>query len=212
MDHYQETSATWNKVAGLYEEKFMALDLYNESYDYLCEALSEQQTAVLEVGCGPGMISRYLLNKRPDLIVLGTDVAENMVALAAKNNPEAHFEVRDCREITALNRSFDVILSGFCIPYLTPEDTKQFISDCSQLLHPGGWVYLSFVPGKPEQSGFQIGSSGDRVYFHFYEEEQLIEQLSSVGLDLATRFVVNYARNSESTEVHVVLIAKKRTA
>lgn len=30
---YQETFETWNKIAGLYEEKFMDLDLYNQSYD-----------------------------------------------------------------------------------------------------------------------------------------------------------------------------------
>lgn len=32
-NHYKETFEIWNKVASLYQEKFMNLDLYNDSYD-----------------------------------------------------------------------------------------------------------------------------------------------------------------------------------
>jgi hypothetical protein len=31
MDRYKETFETWNKVASLYQDKFMELDLYNDS-------------------------------------------------------------------------------------------------------------------------------------------------------------------------------------
>lgn len=33
MNNNQETYQTWNKVAKLYEEKFMDLALYDQSYD-----------------------------------------------------------------------------------------------------------------------------------------------------------------------------------
>ena len=34
MDKYEETFATWNKMASMYQEKFMELEIYNESYDF----------------------------------------------------------------------------------------------------------------------------------------------------------------------------------
>ena len=79
MDSYQETFNTWNKIALLYQDKFMDLDLYNESYDSFCELIPKQQASILEIGCGPGNITQYILTKRPDFIIEGIDVAPNMV-------------------------------------------------------------------------------------------------------------------------------------
>ena len=95
-DHYKETFETWNKVALLYQEKFMHLDIYNSTYDAFLGSLPKSST-VLEIGCGPGNISRHLLSERPDLQLLGTDIAPNMLQLAAANNPTATFLQLDCR-------------------------------------------------------------------------------------------------------------------
>ena len=209
MDHYKETASTWNKLADLYEERFMDFTIYNESYDFVCDTLSEDQTSVLEVGCGPGIITRYLLGKRPDLNILGTDVAPNMIALAQKNNPNARFEVLDCREIISLHQTFDAVLSGFCIPYLSPEDVKKFISNSSQILHPNGLLYLSFVPGTANQSGYQTGSSGDRVYFHYHPEEDILHVLEENNFGLIKRFAIDYEKSNGEKEEHLVILARR---
>ena len=49
MDKYAITFKTWDKIAELYQEKFMDLDLYNDSYDALCDLLSDN-ASVLELG------------------------------------------------------------------------------------------------------------------------------------------------------------------
>jgi hypothetical protein len=51
MNPYQETFDTWNKVAQLYEDKFMHLTIYNESYDFVCKHLQHLNSKLLEVGC-----------------------------------------------------------------------------------------------------------------------------------------------------------------
>ena len=58
MDRYKETFETWNKMASLYQERFMDLDLYNETYDFICNAVVKEKAKILEIGCGPGNISR----------------------------------------------------------------------------------------------------------------------------------------------------------
>jgi len=210
MDHYKETAATWNKLANLYEERFMDLTIYNESYDCVCKTLSKEQTAVLEVGCGPGMIAKYLLEKRPDLQLLGTDLAPNMIAVARKNVPEAQFEILDSKEICSLNQNFDAIISGFCIPYLNSEDTKRFISDAGKIINQNGLLYLSFMSGTEEQSGYQTGSSGDRVYFYYHPEENILRQLENSGFEVLKRFLIPFERANGMKEEHLVLIASKQ--
>lgn len=210
MDHYKETAETWNKLAKAYEERFMDFTIYNESYDFICDALSEDQISILEVGCGPGMIARYLLNKRPDFNILGTDVAPNMVSTAQKNNPKADFRVLDCRKIISLHQTFDAVLSGFCIPYLSTDDAAKFISDSSQILHSNGLLYLSFIPGSTEQSGYQTGSTGDRVYFYYHQKKTILHQLEHNKLELISEFTVDYERSNGEKEQHLILIARKK--
>lgn len=210
MDPYEETFQTWNKIASVYAEKFMHLDLYNETYDSICQSISKAEANVLEIGCGPGNITQYLLSKRPDFNILGIDIASNMVEMAKKNNPTAHFLVMDSRKIGQLTSTYDGIVCGFCLPYLSPTDTVKLINDCSRLLNPGGLIYLSFVEGDPEKSGFQSGSTGDRSYFYFHNLEFLKAQLLDIGFHDLVTFHVEYNKSGTESETHTVLTAKKK--
>ncbi|MCF8428110.1 MAG: class I SAM-dependent methyltransferase [Bacteroidia bacterium] len=211
MDTYKETSETWNKLAKLYEEKFMDLDLYNLSYDNFCKALSKEKARVVDMGCGPGNASKYLLYRRPDLFILGIDNSPNMLALAKENNPKVSFELLDIRQIEKLKTSFDGILCGFCLPYLTPTDAMKFISDAYQLLNKNGVLYISFVEGEPSKSGFQVSKSGDRIYFNYYLLSDLITQLEGNKFGQIELSKVSYPKSENETEIHTILIARKLT-
>ena len=168
MDSYKETFETWNKLASLYQEQFMNLSLYNETYDFICQSITTQNAQLLDIGCGPGNITQYLLSVRPDFNIFGIDIAPNMIELAKKNNPTARFAIMDCRHINALKTKYDGIICGFCLPYLSHTDSRPFITSCSHLLNKDGLLYISFVEGDPALSGFQVGSGGHRSYFYLY--------------------------------------------
>lgn len=209
MDKYQETYETWNKVATLYQAKFMNLDLYNESYDFICHSISKHSAKLLEIGCGPGNITQYLLSKRPDFDIFATDIAPNMIELAKTNNPTAHFEVMDSRAIDQIKAKFDGVICGFCLPYLSHGDCEKLIVDVANLLDKEGFLYLSFVEGEPEKSGYQVGSSGDRTYFYFHLTETLAEQLMRNHLKLVKVFEIEYPKSQTEREIHTVIIAKQ---
>lgn len=209
MDNYQETFETWNKVAALYQEKFMDLELYNESYDAFCNSIAKDNANILEIGCGPGNISKYLLSKRPNFRIYGIDVAPNMIELARQNNPTAKFDVMDCRNIGEINQDFDGIICGFCLPYLSMEDGLKLLLVSYKLLEENGMLYISFVEGKPNDSGFKTGSSGDRTYFYYYELEKLKDQLLKTGFDVPKVYKVNFRRNEKEEEIHTIILTKK---
>jgi 2-polyprenyl-3-methyl-5-hydroxy-6-metoxy-1,4-benzoquinol methylase len=208
-EKYSETSETWNKLASLYQDKFMNLDLYNETYDYLCNAVTNSKPAILEIGCGPGNITRYLLERRPDFEILGIDIAPAMIELAKRNNPGASFEVMDTRNIDQIPEKYDAIVCGFCLPYVSHEDGRKLIQDCYNLLNDHGLVYISFVEGDAGNSAFQTASSGDRTYFYFYELQYLIEELERSSFENMKVFKVEYKRSENESEIHTIIIANK---
>lgn len=209
MDKYAETFATWNNIATVYQDKFMKMVLYNDSYDYLCTFISKPNAKLLDVGCGPGNITQYLLSKRPDFDIMGIDIAPNMIELARKNNPGANFTLMDSRNIGSLNSQYDAVVAGFCLPYLSSSETKDFIFSAYNLLHKNGLIYLSFVGGEPEQSGFKTGSGG-RVFFHYHDLNEVSNLLAAVGFcDLKT-FNINYKISETEFEIHSVFIAQKK--
>lgn len=208
MDPYQETFDSWNRVASLYEGKFMDLDIYNETYDFFCRLIHTPNARVLDAGCGPGNISRYLHGKCPGFQLEGIDIAPNMVALALKNNPEGIYRVLDLRSIHTLKGPYDGIICGFGLPYLSDKEVFQFIGDCRKLLSEKGILYLSFVEGHPDSSGFITSRSGDRVYFFYHELDTLAEQLAQSGFTPKQIFKVQFKRSDELTEVHTVMLAE----
>lgn len=211
MDKYRETFDTWNNIASLYQDKFMDLDLYNDAYDFICSFIDKPNANILEIGCGPGNITKYLLSKRPDFHIFGIDIAPNMVELAKQNNPTAHFAIMDCRQINSLDTKFDGIIAGFCLPYLSQTESKELIYNSYNLLNNNGLIYLSFVEGESDKSEFKVGSGG-RVYFNYYNSDKLKTQLNEFQFEELKTFKVNYKISENEFDIHTILTAKKKSA
>jgi len=209
MDRYKETFDTWNKIASLYQDKFMELDLYNDSYDFICNSVDKPSAKLLEIGCGPGNITKYLIAKRPDFDIFGIDIAPNMVELARQNNPAAHFAVMDSRQINNLDSKYDGIVCGFCLPYLSQTETNELISNSYNLLNDNGLLYLSFVEGDPDKSDFKAGSGG-RVYFYYHKLDDITSQLNSFKFGEIKIFKVKYKISETEFDTHTILTAKKK--
>lgn len=209
MDKYTETFNTWNTIASLYQDKFMNMDLYNETYDYVCTQVTEPNAKLLEVGCGPGNITHYLLTKRPDFSIHGIDIAPNMIELAKLNNPKATFEVMDSRHLNRLKTTYNAIICGFCIPYLSTEETNELIANAADLLQEKGLLYLSFVEGDPAKSDYKVGSGG-RVFFHYHDLEALKKQLILTSFNDINVFNVAFKTSETTVDIHTILVAKKQ--
>lgn len=184
MPKLSSAADLFNKYAESYQEKYMDVALYAASLDLFCAHLPDEHAQILELACGPGNVTLYLLGKRPDLKILGTDLAPNMIELARKNNPSAQFEVLDCRQISSLGRTFDAIMFGFGLPYLSKSEALDFIRDAAKLLKPKGLIYLSTMEDDYSKSGIQTSSGGDQLYMYFHEADYLVQALGENGFHL----------------------------
>ncbi|MFT5887061.1 MAG: putative TPR repeat methyltransferase [Arcticibacterium sp.] len=109
-----------------------------------------------------------------------------MVELAKLNNPQADFRVMDCRNIEKLNRKFDTIICGFCMPYLSKQEVIKMIADFSKLLRPNGLLYFSTMEDDYDKSGFKktTFSGPNRVYIYYHQSEFLEECLENNELKI----------------------------
>ncbi|MEV4886362.1 class I SAM-dependent methyltransferase [Chitinophaga ginsengisegetis] len=207
MDKLQMAINVFNKRAVQYQDKFMDVALYRDSFDLFCNSIPKQRAAVLEIACGPGNITRYLLEKRPGFHLLGIDLAPNMLELARSNNPQAEFMLMDGRDILRLNKLFDGIMCGFCLPYLSREEAVKMIGDAARLLLPGGIFYISTMEDDYARSGFQRSGASDELYMYYHQADYLVNALNANGFKIMDIQRKQYPAADGSTTTDLIIIA-----
>lgn len=209
MDKTKITIDVFDNCAKEYQNKFMNQNLYNDSFDLFCNLIERKNAEILEIGCGPGNITKYLLSQRPEFNILGTDLSEKMIQLAKTTIPTATFKVLDCREITKIEKSFDGLICGFILPYITVEDIVVFIQDCNNKLNSNGILYLSTMEGDYANSGLKTSSSGKGgMYIHYYKREYLIKILKENGFEILNTIEKIHPEPSVDTKNDIIIIAK----
>ena len=194
----------FDKYAEEYQSLYMNVELYKNSLDFFCNKLRERGT-VLELACGPGNVTKYLIDKRPDLKILATDLSENMLTLAKANVPKANFKKLDCRVIDQLEEKYNGIVAAFCLPYLSKTEIVQLIEDCSQKLLPEGILYLSTIEGKYSKSGIEVNSKGDSLQMYYYLEDDLNKILMDDGFELLFADQKSYtSKGKEVTDLMII--------
>ncbi|MBL0330861.1 MAG: class I SAM-dependent methyltransferase [Bacteroidetes bacterium] len=210
MDKGIHAASIFNKYANDYQNLYMDVSLYNDTFDSFCTAIEKSNASILELACGPGNISQHVLNKRPDFKWLGTDLAPNMVELAKQNNPGAEFEIMDCREIGKLKQQYDGLMCGFCLPYLSMSETEQLIKDAAGLLNTKGVIYLSTMEEAYSKSGLQKGRKGDEIYMHYYQYADLEKMLIENGFKILKVDRKEYEQQVGVKTVDLVIIAQNK--
>lgn len=107
-------------------------------------------TAVLDLGCGDGILGRFLLDQFPSTRAVFVDFSEPMLEATRKNLStmpqasvvKADFSTPQWVEAVKSHRPFNIVVSGFAIHH-QPDDRKyDLYAEILDLLSPGG-VFLN---------------------------------------------------------------------
>ena len=129
-DHYNDPD-----VAQFYDIE----NGWAEDFDF-CSDLAKGRRAILDLGCGTGMLAAAL-TRRTDCLVVGVDPAAAMLALAKQRRGGASVSwVLDDTRTVRLNRRFDlVLLTGHAFQvFLTPDDQAAALTTIATHLAPNG--------------------------------------------------------------------------
>jgi Trans-aconitate methyltransferase len=210
-ERLRETIETFNKSAKKYQDKFMQIDLYDETFDKFCNLVKKQNPSIFEIATGPGNATKYLQNKRPDFDIFGIDLAPEMINLAKQNNPNAKFEVMDCRNIIAIDRKFDGIVCAFCLPFLSKNESKTLIENSFSLLNTEGLLYLSTMEDDYEKSKYETTSfSGqNQVFFYYHQENFISDCLKESGFEILEIQKQKYTEDNGTFLTDMIFLARK---
>jgi ubiquinone/menaquinone biosynthesis C-methylase UbiE len=209
MNHQQHTIEVYNQNVKGYMDKFMDLELYKATFSDLLK-LVPSGAQVLELGCGPGNVTSYIKSIRADLQITGIDLAPNMIKAARKVNPESRFETMDIRDIHKMESSFDAVIAAFCIPYLSPEDLPALFAQLRRLtINRKGLVYVSFMEGPRERSGFEQTSftGTSELYIEYYPTTMITSLLKLNDLTIRRSYTQDYHEADGSITKDLIYIA-----
>ena len=201
--------ATFDRLAERYAEKYFYLDMYDAYLSRFADRIEVHGARVLDVACGPGNVSAYLGKLRPDLDLVGIDLAEGMISQARLRVPSAKFCVKDCRHIGGLGQLFDASAFSFGLSYLTDDDAKQFFTSLNASLTDSAVLYLSTITSDSGWSGFETSSSGDRVYVEYRSVRDVVFMVEQAGYEVEFSELIESPSNAPKTTQDLILVAKR---
>lgn len=111
---------------------------------------------LLDVGCGPGMMVRHLLDTRPgEFRITACDQSPAMIdAVAARAGSEVRLSVGDIQELPFTDRRFDVVLAMGVLEYT---DATLALHEVARVTRPGGLVVVTMLNPKSPYRLFEWG-------------------------------------------------------
>ena len=107
---------------------------------------------VVDLGCGPGNLTRLLAERWPAAEVTGVDSSPEMVERARADVPGIAFEVGDLREWSP-TEPVDVLVSNATLQWLP--DHLDLLPRLVERVRPGGWFAFQ-VPGNVDEPSHTI--------------------------------------------------------
>jgi trans-aconitate methyltransferase len=212
MENFDVSVQRFDEFAEEYASRFDNVSGYIEQLTSFCTLIKSDNPAILELGCGPGNITRFLKSSFPESQILAVDLAPKMIEIARKALPDVDFRVMDVRDISVLNGKFDAVMCSFCLPFLSKSDAAQLIVDCAAHLDSGGVLYVSTMEGTEERAGFETTSfSGDaEIYFNYHRQADLEQAFAQSGFEIRQIKLQDYIESDGSATTDMIFIAVKK--
>ena len=111
------------------------------------------QRSIVDLGCGPGNLTRLLAEAWPTAHVRGLDSSAAMIETARRDVPEIEFELADLRDWVARGEDVDVLISNATLQWLP--DHLDLIPAIAERVRPGGWLAFQ-VPANFDEPSHTI--------------------------------------------------------
>jgi len=200
----ENIKSVYEKYAKEFDEKIACLEIYNESYDYLLNKIQDN-SAILDLACGPGNVSYYLKRHMPGLAITGVDISKEMIDIAKGRIQDGRFIVKDICEVE-FKTKFDCVICAFAIPYLNLQETAHVARIISQSLDNNGHFYLSFMEGTKEGLGKQSFTDNDELFIFHHPKEAVLEILDQQSLSVLKKFEIDYNEQDGSITNEIIYI------
>ncbi|MDI6883208.1 MAG: class I SAM-dependent methyltransferase [Patescibacteria group bacterium] len=134
---------------------------------------------LLDLGCGDGRDSIYFSNN--GLKVTAVDFSESGINKLKSQNEKINCIVKDIRNISFAENSFDVIYAHLTLHYFDDKTTSKIFNNLYEILKKGGLIFVKCKStddtlfGKGKKVGENMYKKGH--IRHFFTKEYMTEKL-----------------------------------
>ena len=132
---------------------------------------------VVDVGCGPAPVSRFLIER--GRTVIGLDIATGMLTEAAKLVPDAGLVAGDLTALPLRPASCAAAVASYSLHHLPKALLGAALAGLRDVLSPGGVLVIITHGGSSEEL---LDRPEGEVVLSRYEPEELADRLRSAGL------------------------------
>ena len=139
----QTIKNNFSKSAASYDQY---ADLQRQMMGKVLSLVDKEYPAILDLGCGTGVLAGMLAEKFSASRIVGIDFAPGMVEYAKKifNAPNVSFSVDDAENLSFKTAEFDLVVSSAALQWM---DYKEGIKEAARVLKQGGkFVFATFGP------------------------------------------------------------------
>jgi SAM-dependent methyltransferase len=140
--------ASYDAVADAYAKEFFD-ELSRKPFDRALldtfAAAIPPRGEVLDIGCGPGHIARYLSERGVN--AAGVDVSPGMVDVARRLNPGLEFSIGDMRAIDHAGATLAAIAAFYSIIHIPRTEVPHVLDEFHRVLAEGGLLLMSVHGG-----------------------------------------------------------------
>lgn len=151
----------WNKSHLQFSNGKPDYDLWLEPYLPLFKNIS---TPVLDLGCGTGNDTLYLMEK--GFNVISVDYSDSALSILKQYIPSATTQKLDISNpLPFKNDSFEVVVADLSLHYFDSETTKEILSEIKRILTKGGYFFARVNSIKDANYG---ALQGEKIEENFY--------------------------------------------
>lgn len=150
------------------------------------DAFAERCTGtILDVGCGPGHVARYLASR--GATVEGVDLSPEMIAEACASHPELAFRVGDMFQLPYEPGRAGGIVAFYAIVHVPTHELATPFRDWYRVLAGGGLVAVSFHVGTETVHVEELFGARTSLDFVTHPPDAVIAALTEAGFTLEAR-------------------------
>jgi ubiquinone/menaquinone biosynthesis C-methylase UbiE len=173
--------AAYNTVAEDYAEAFagdhLQLPLDRQVLDTFVERIAAGES-VLDLGCGPGQVGQYLSEQ--GLLVVGMDLAQQMLLLARRRTGNGRIVCGDMRSIPFYSGSFSGVVAFYSVHNLPRAALQTALAEIHRILKASGTLVVATHLGEAEvYSSEFLGHDIETVGGTLYRDDELLAVLDS---------------------------------
>lgn len=148
MDYTAHTQRSYDVIAEDYLNDHLT-ETWDDDYLKLFASLVPAGSAILELGCGPGIDVKKL--RLLGYHVHGLDISERILRIARRLNPDSEFTHGDMRQLPFPDASFTGIFAKASLFHISKHDMSTVLHEVHRTLEPTGIFHVAVMKKKAGQ-------------------------------------------------------------